>query len=220
MSLPRVEPGPRLPEGLARAASAAPELVASATYLIAWIAPGRLDPPLVRMLLLGMLVEFLVVHSNGLIGGIVFGTRGEGRSKVGLLAGLAALYLLFAGGFSLAFGSWMPLWTIGWLLGSRLWTLVVDPRDGDAERGRQMGLWALSAVLYVAGVMVTVILPLPELGLDAAARATLDLPGEGLWIDQPHRVMAFGFLYFGLVAWAELRMPRDGGSFGRTAAGV
>jgi len=213
------EPGARLPDRLARLASAAPELAASATYLTAWVAPGRLDPGLIRMLLLGMLVEFLVVHSNGMLGGIVFGTRGEGRSKAGLLAGLGALYLLFAGAFSLAFGSWMPLATIGWLLGSRFWTLVVDPRGRDEERARQMSLWVLSGAVYVLGVFVTILPPLPELGLDAAVRAALDLPGEGLWIDQPHRVMAFGFLYFGILAWAELKLPRDGGELGRVATG-
>lgn len=37
-----------------------------------------------------------------------------------------------------------------------------------------------------------------------AARGTLDLPCGGLWVDEPQRVLAFGFLYFGMTGIGEV----------------
>ncbi len=39
-------------------------------------------------------------------------------------------------------------------------------------------------------------LPVPRLGISRAAVDDLALPGSGLWIEQPHRVLAAGTLYF------------------------
>jgi hypothetical protein len=36
----------------------------------------------------------------------------------------------------------------------------------------------------------------------------LHLPGSGLWISAPYRVLAFGVLYYALTAWWELVGPR------------
>ena len=51
-------------------------------------------------------------------------------------------------------------------------------------------------------VVSTAFLPLPRLGLTLEVVAGQALPGEGLWIDQPHRLVAAGFLYFAIQgAW-------------------
>ena len=60
-------------------------------------------------------------------------------------------------------------------------------------------------VLYLLLAFVCTLLPLPRLGIDGAARAAMDLPGSGVWIDDPHRPLAMGAFYFGLLAWIELR---------------
>ncbi len=40
--------------------------------------------------------------------------------------------------------------------------------------------------------------------ITSAVRADLDLPGSGIWISQPWRFFAFGFLYFTATGISEL----------------
>jgi hypothetical protein len=201
---------PGEPGRLARFHSALPELVAAGTYAVAWVAPERLPTGLLRSLVLAMLVEFLVVHSAGFLGGVVLTERLSRPKRLAGLAAFGALYLGFAAAFGLAFGSWAPVWTMGWLVGSRALTVLVDRRSGAEERRRQKELWVAGAVVYLFGVFLTSIVPLPALGIDAAARERLALPGSGLWIEEPHRVFAFGLFYFALIAWVELQGARPG----------
>jgi hypothetical protein len=64
--------------------------------------------------------------------------------------------------------------------------------------------WAVGAMAYLGAVFATTLLPVPELGIDAGVRAAADLPGGGLWIDEPQRVIAAGFLYFTMLGLSEL----------------
>ena len=187
-----------------RVVSATPEIVASASYFAAWVAPASVAPAVLRSLVLAMLVEFLVVHSSGFLSAFLDRDAAALRRPLPVLLGLAAVYLLFAGAFGLAFGSWMPVWVIGWLIGSRVLTVVADPRGRADESARQRALWVSGAVLYLMLAFVTAIAPIPAFGIDAAARARMDLPGSGLWIDQPQRPIAMGAFYFGLLAAVEL----------------
>jgi hypothetical protein len=49
-----------------------------------------------------------------------------------------------------------------------------------------------------------VVLPVPRFGLTPDVVLAQHLPSGGLWIEQPQRAMAFGFLYFVLVGLSEL----------------
>jgi len=189
---------------LSRAISAAPELTAAATYAMAWFAPGRLAPALLRSLVLALLVEFLVIHASVLLTAMVDRSRRAAGRSLGSVAFLALLYLGFAGGFAVAFKSWMPLWVVGWLVASRLLTIWVDPRELGEEPQRQQALWAFSALFYILTLAATAILPIPELGVDGVARQRMELPGSGGWIDQPQKAFAMGLAYFGLVGWFEI----------------
>ena len=71
--------------------------------------------------------------------------------------------------------------------------------SGDRRKG---------AVFYLVFVGITTVLPLPKLGITAAVVSAQELPGEGLWIEQPHRVIAFGFLYFSAWGISELYAHR------------
>ena len=65
--------------------------------------------------------------------------------------------------------------------------------------------WKISIVAYVMLAFTTSLVPgLPRLGITAEVVAGLDLPGSGLWIDEPHRAMAFGALYFLTLTLFEL----------------
>jgi hypothetical protein len=63
--------------------------------------------------------------------------------------------------------------------------------------------WAAATMSYLAVVMLTTLLPVPELGIDGAVVAAAELPGGGLWVSQPQRVVAAGFLHFALCGVSE-----------------
>jgi hypothetical protein len=191
----------------ARLGSAMPELFASALYFVAWISPSSLSAELLRSLVLAMLVEFLVLHSTAFLTAFTAARVASPTRTALAILGLGIFYMLFAGAFALAFHSWMPVYVIGWLVGSRLVTLVVDPR-GDDEGGRQMGLWALGTLLYLLLAFATAIPPIPAFGVDSATVERMHLPGSGEWISEPQRPIAMGAFYFGLLGLAELRSGR------------
>ena len=48
----------------------------------------------------------------------------------------------------------------------------------------------------------------PRFGLTREFVAGESLPSSGLWVDEPHRMVAFGFLYFAATAISELHGHR------------
>jgi membrane associated rhomboid family serine protease len=86
---------------------------------------------------------------------------------------------MFATAFSLAFHAWWPVLTFLWLLGSRFALVWLSPVPRENEVGRQMALWALSVAAYLAGVLLGVLLPIPELGITAQVMPSLGLEGGG-----------------------------------------
>ena len=120
------------------------------------------------------------------------------------MAGFALFYLIFVSAWAWSIREYWPFLAFGWLLVGKL--AVVFERRGDVEREHvARSAWAVSGIAYLPGAFVSVLIPLPRFGLDATVVAKVDLAGAGLWIDEPHRVMAFGFLYFGVLALTKWR---------------
>lgn len=190
---------------LRRLAAAAPDAALAGLYLWCWIQPLAWRKTLVAELMLVMLVEFLVVHSGPFLGMVVMGERSNQSraTRLKILLGLGAVYLLFAGGMSAAFGSWGPLLLFVWLIGAKLVAILLGRSLGGAEQARQMGYWALSVVFYLGAVFATLFLPVPELGVTQHGHF-YGIPGEGEWVRHPYTVIAAGFLYFGALALAKL----------------
>jgi hypothetical protein len=153
--------------------------------------------------MLAMLLEFIVVHSGGFMGVVMVGPLPRER-KLASLFGLGAFYTLFVGGFALAFKTWWPLASFWGLMLNRLMSALV----GQAPSGDEIALaqrgWAAAGLFYLGFAFLTTFLPLPRLGLTPSVVSAQDLPGSGLWISQPWRVMAFGFLYFAATGLSEL----------------
>jgi hypothetical protein len=60
---------------------------------------------------------------------------------------------------------------------------------------------------YLAGVILTAILPLPRLGIVEPCTAYgLPAGARGAWVDEPQRVLAFGLLYFLAVGVARIAL--------------
>jgi hypothetical protein len=187
---------------LSRAALALPDAMSSGAFLLLWIAPFALGPHGVRNALLLMIVEFLLIHAAAMLGASLEDShRGRG-AKARSLLGFGLFYGMFIAAFALIFEAWWPVLALLWLLGSKLLRLFDLLRSEDAH-ARRVADWGLQAVVYLLGAFATLFLWLPELGLGGLSQTDLDLPGEGLWVEQPHRVLAFGALYFGALAWVK-----------------
>lgn len=197
------------PAPFARTLSALPDAVTAGAFGLAWIHPFAFGPDTVKILLLVMLLEFLLVHASGFFAGIactdlISERRGP---RIAALCALSLLYLLFVAAFAHGFDApWLYLGFL-WLLGGKIAWVIANPRPSEREMSRQMLAWALSVLLYLAGVALTVTTPLPRLGLDAATVAVLGLGAGGVWQEQPHTVLAFGLFYFGLLAMIKFLFP-------------
>ncbi len=192
--------------------TAAPDFALAATFLVTWIAPYTFGRFTVKRLLLVMLLEFLVVHSAGMMAGITtFGWKNRMKTA-GAMIGLGLFYSLFAGAFSAAFATWWPLAAFWALMANRLLGVILGAPPTGREKAYIMSSWAFGAAAYLLGVFATIIPPLPRLGVTQGVVSSQELSGSGVWIDEPHRVLAFGVVYFTLVGLWELRGRRAVGA--------
>ena len=188
-------------------AAALPDLLMGFVFLTAWVRPDLLGDRPVPWLVLVMLLEFIVVHSGGFAGGVALGELPT-RRKVLTLGGVGLFYTLFVGGFALAFRTWWPLVSFWALMLNRMASVLFGQGDPGDERALAQRGWAAGALFYLGFAMLTVLPPVPRFGLTPEVVAAQHLEGGGLWIDQPWRAMAFGFLYFTAVGLSELHDHR------------
>jgi len=186
-------------------ASALPDFGLSALFLITWIAPESAAAGVPRNLILLVLMEFIIIHSSAFMGVAAYRDAGSRSQRTWGVIGLGAFYSLFVIAFSVMFHSWWPLVSFWGLTLNRLLGVLL----GQASKGREPDLlrvgWAANMACYLVAVMLTTVVTIPRLGFNSSAlRERMHLPGGGLWIDEPWRVMAIGVLYYGLVGLSEL----------------
>lgn len=186
----------------------APRFMTAAAYLAVWLVPGQVPAALARALFLGMVLEFLLLHSyaflnlaTGVERAASFGARLRGSLTV---LGFGSFYLLMAGAIGWATHSATLVWTIVWLLGGRIFELAVAG-DSAAAGETRTASWMRYLLLYIFLAILTSVVPLPALGLTPEIVAGFHLPGSGTWVEKPQSALAFGFLYFGLGAYFDLR---------------
>ena len=183
-----------------RLLGALPDALTAGFFVVLWVAPQLLWPQALRTGLLMMLVEFILVHAAGMLGGIVLAREGQAGSRWKPILGFGAFYLVFIAAWAWQFQAWWPLLALGWLLAGKL-ALVLQPLPSADKRHQLASDWAIGVMAYLAGVFLTTFLPLPRLGLDRAIVAAADLPGDGgHWLTHPQSVIAFGVFYFGVLA--------------------
>ena len=213
-----------LPAWLAGLINAVPDWVIAGTFLVTWVRPSALGEDMVDRLELVMLMEFVVVHSTGFMGVVVL-SRVDRRAKlIGLLA-LGGFYSIFTGGFSMGFHTIWPFLAFWALTANRMLGVLISPAADLREAKVLAAGWASAVLAYVSMAMVTMLLPMPRLGLTRKVVYSLHLTGSGLWVDQPWRVLAFGTLYFLITGIIDLflarkaaeRSPLQGAATPRTA---
>jgi hypothetical protein len=183
--------------------SALPDIGFAGVFLVTWIRPSTFGPFMVKWLLVVMMVEFIIVHASGFMGVVATGPSSR-AARVFLLSVLGAFYTLFAGGASLVFRSWWPITAFWGQTLNRMLGVILGQATDAEQRDLVMSGWAAAVTFYLGGCFATILLPIPRLGITPEVVAAQRIPGGGLWVDHPEKVIAFGVIYFGLTAWSEI----------------
>lgn len=203
MSVPVPEPIEPRGYTIAHLISALPSFFISGMFLITWIAPDAFGEKTITYLMLVMLLEFINVHAAGFMGTTIISDSGRG-TKATMIVGLGVFYTLFVGAFAASFEQWWPLWAFWGLVLNRLLGVLLGKALTGQERKMIETSWAIGVFCYVMLVFATVILPVPSFGVSSEVIARQGFTMGGLWIDEPYRLMAFGFLYFAAIGMTEL----------------
>ncbi|WP_374602565.1 hypothetical protein [Arenimonas sp.] len=206
MRKPRSHGGP----AFVRLLGALPDVATACFFAVLWLAPQMLWPQALRTGLLMMLVEFILVHAAGMLGGIVLARDAGTARRWKPVLGVGVLYLVFIAAWAWQFQAWWPLLALAWLLAGKV-ALVIRPMP-DADRRHQLASdWAIGVMAYLAGAAITTLLPIPRLGLTRDVVGAAELPGtSGLWVTHPQSVVAFSVFYFSVLALVKLlgwRLP-------------
>lgn len=173
--------------------SGLPDLLLALTFLVTWIDPFALGGDMVPFLFQVMLLEFIIIHSTGFMGALMF-VKKDRKFKILAGLGLGTFYMIFAAAFGFGFHSWWPVITFGGLLFNRLLSILTGQAPDGEEMFFTMKMWAASVVFYLFTIAIVMILPFPALGVSTEQLGQLDVSGE--FVEKPHLVMAWGFLYF------------------------
>jgi hypothetical protein len=190
---------------LSRLLAALPDALSATIFVWAWIDPSTIGgPERVKNLMLVMLFEFIAMHSSAIIGSMFLSDMPRAQKFLALV-GLSAAYLLFVVAFAYGFSSMWPIWAFAWLFVCRFWYLIANPTTGEDAARRMQNSWGLSGLTYLLGCFITVFLPLPHLGITPEFIAQMHFPEKmtGDWVDHPWKVLAFGALYFSVMAVAK-----------------
>lgn len=193
--------------------SSVPDFLMGLAFLATWIEPFALGIDMPAYLFQVMLLEFIIIHSAGFMGGVIYSNSPK-RRKLQLLLGLGLFYFVFVSGFALGFRSWWPVIAFGLLLFNRMMSAVTGQAEEGKEKELVMSMWGVNVACYLVAVFAAILIPLPEFGISPDHFGGLDISGE--FADEPHRLMAWGFLYFtmvGVFEWKlhkKMRIPKYG----------
>ena len=182
---------------------AAPDLGLAVVFLAAWVVPGvALLPGVASWLVVTMILEFIVMHSAvvaWIIGVQKRGPRSDPAHQLRMVGAIYAAFVLF-----LSIGAKTP-WPLLTFWGQwRRRVRMVTAAPGEARPRREVFVgWGISFLFFMTGAFATAMLPVPPLAITTSVRRAIGLDGSGLWIDEPQRAIAFGFLYYAATALSE-----------------
>jgi hypothetical protein len=190
---------------LARAASAVPDAALGVLFLVTWLVPRAFGPGLLKYAMMTMLLEFIVIHSSVFMGVVLWGSSFGAVKKTLATLGLGVFYTAFLVAFAHGTGAWWPVWAFWGLTVNRLTSALFSRMGGKQARANLANDWVTSVAFYLVWVFGTTFPWIPALGITPAVIAAAGLPGKGLWVEQPSRVLVAGAGYFLCQAWCELR---------------
>ena len=179
--------------------AALPDAVTAGGFVLVWASPLAFGPLSVKTAMLTMLVEFFLVHATGFFTAFGGDSNASRPQRIAMLLGLSLFYVLMISAFAFNFHAWWLLLAFGWLLVGKIVWIVQNPKPDDGSITRQMMAWAGSVALFLGGVFLTSIADIPRWGMSSDLGPKFGLnPQGGLWEAEPHRVVAFGVIYFGI----------------------
>lgn len=156
-----------------------------------------------------LLVEFIVIHSSQFHHQVTF-TYQPKLQKVEAFVVILVFYSAIAAGVSYAAGSSWPFYAFVGLTVLKLPTVVFSGKPDHDRRKAALTEWMFDGSLYVVGVIGSALLDIPTLGMARVSPLELNLPVEGVWFEEPHRLVAFGCFYFGVLGLKDLIVALGG----------
>jgi hypothetical protein len=196
---------------IARILSALPDLGLGVAFLITLFQPKALGDSMVKYAMLTMLLEFIVIHSAAFMGLVLWGPLPT-LKKIGATLGLGVMYSTFLLAFWLALDEFWPIWAFWGLIANRMASALLSRDGSEKVHARMVAGWGLSVLWYLLWVFATTLLPMPAFGITPDVIATSGIGGEGLWVDQPYRVVIAGAGYFLSQGVTELLGWNSGGA--------
>jgi hypothetical protein len=191
------EPGLWSPRSVQGVLSAIPDFGLAALFLITWLVPRAFQEKMVSYLILLMLLEFIIIHSSAFLGQLWVSKLPKGIRVLALL-GMGLFYSLFVAAFSATQGEWWPMVAFWGLTFNKVGAVLLGRVPEGEEKEQIAESWVATVLFYLAFGLATSVLPLPGLGINAEVIRLQEFSANssGLWLEQPQRVMLFGFLYF------------------------
>ncbi|HVS12710.1 MAG TPA: hypothetical protein VMV46_02205 [Thermoanaerobaculia bacterium] len=185
--------------------AAAPLFWMSWTLAALWVRPAS-NPDAVGWVRFGialMLLEFVLLHSGAFVGAFCGAVRTR-LKRILVFAGLVVFYGLFVVGFALGTSSRAVLEIYGFVMLGRLVSVMADAGAGmEMFIARSVG----GVLVYLPLVFASVLLPWPRLGITGELASAARTPGSsGIWVEEPHRVIAVGAIYFLVMGVLEVRV--------------
>ena len=152
-----------------------------------------------------MVLEFIIIHSSGFMSVVIYGNSPKVQ-KIKVVLGLGLFYFLFVGGFAFSFKSWWPVIAFGGLMFNRMMSILTGQAEAGKEYEFVKNMWGMHIFCYLISVFAVIFIPLPALGVSQNDLSHLNISGD--FVDHPEKMMAWGFLYFSLIGWFELKAPQ------------
>ena len=171
------------------------ELFPAAVFLAAWIYPpsvGFLGGNMGDALSNCMWLEFILGHAATAFVVVAYVTRTR-KSRISSTLVFGLIYAVLVAVMCLAIGSFYPLIQFGVVLFSRLHLAATGSGPGGDFKITPVILTASRMFLLLITAGVAAALPLPRLG---ATPEALPISGEGIMIENPHKTMVWGVIYF------------------------
>lgn len=201
---------------LQRLLAALPDAITAAVFLTAWVTPARFGPDYVKNLTLVMAMEFIVIHSS-IFYAVIAGVDIARGKRFAWLAGLSSVYLVFVFGFAIGYKSSWPIFAFAWLFVSRFLHVWLNRVSSDVQAQRMVNIWVVSVVAYLFGAFTVNLVTLPSLGMDSTFVSSMMQSGSAGWGGGgAHTTLAFGVIYFSILALAKFAM--SGSASGRAHA--
>lgn len=186
--------------------SSVPDFVMGLAFLATWIDPHALGDDMVPYLFMVMILEFIIIHSSGFMSVVIYGNYPKPK-KIWTLIGLGLFYSLFVVGFAVSFKSWWPVVAFWGLMFNRMMSVLTGQAEAGKENDFVKNMWGIHVACYLFTVFIVILLPVPAFGVSPGDLSRINISGD--FVNEPHRMIAWGFLYFTILAWIELKMlPR------------